>query len=1080
MPEIVVSSKDSTKTYKLTEGKPLFVGRAKECDIVLASPAVSRRHAVVVYKNGICGVKDLGSFNGTLVNGRVISEPVNLREEDALKISSFILRFRLRAGTEAFTADHNPAALVGPAKVKPVKPDSRVFANGIRLPRAMSMPEEMESIPQNDRRGGSDTEVYAPGADTVRFLKSAEAETPPPSTSTTARFRKDAASEPEAPAAPVPDDTAPFAEPTLVDMLHRKKLEEAAEALEAVASLESAASAEAEAIIPMTDPETAPVLTLETDPSDDHTLSALEKLVEDQAETVEPADLPPLRTGEFNLPPATDEFEHVGAAEDDTVSEDREDAPEAGPDPDALDGDAGEAEEEAWLEEDGEFSEYSRAPRGHSARIKRSFKAGTPATGFARAVGEEDSIPVSGELMEAINTRLVIYALLSDLAEDRRMFRMAHPELPEELVRELDRQDAEQESLPMTEEAELSIQELRDRRVERGDDDELRHAVEEYALSQWRLVRDSNRQALPSIYKLSYRLAADEPLAKDLTAAGIAHGRLLGGAMYRLVLQTFAESAERERSRVSQRMRALSQEGTEKGKSSVLSKFGKLGKLANNFRNRAEIREEAAHLEEEDRVGAIRASLATREMAFMEKTLIREFRQLYQKVALHFIPRQDEMPVAVRAFLRHGAVGFKPWWMRDEIRDFILTDCRDNVMNSFERGSDILNVLYADEYLAAVAHMECSPSPDERLAAFDKSSQEWKTDRAYRRIVNARTYNVLMEEMIENLDTRIKSLDMEAGNIEAEMHALKSKSTFGQKDRMFDLQTEHQALGMRRANLAKYVKRIEKEVVSSIIEAVQEAEGRFRKGELTLPNPEALLRHEVAALFDMAARMEGAQRPAFMPLVIRDYYSFGNETLNDRATIRQTIADCEEMDPGLFINTIIAAKKKMNRVEMHLAPTVIVLPFRGMQAMCSLPREGMEGGHLVFPICFGRENLRKRLVSNLLADFRWETSRSHAGRDVMNSDTLAGVFMRIRWEWRNQSKQKREKGMIINEMSDQANWRRVYELYLSDAMTGARMLFQRNWDLYSGLIGRHIDLPEGVKVLRKGAGGDDGAAPAEE
>lgn len=45
------------------------IGRHPSCDVVLPGAAVSRRHARLVYRDGSWIIQDLGSTNGTLVNG---------------------------------------------------------------------------------------------------------------------------------------------------------------------------------------------------------------------------------------------------------------------------------------------------------------------------------------------------------------------------------------------------------------------------------------------------------------------------------------------------------------------------------------------------------------------------------------------------------------------------------------------------------------------------------------------------------------------------------------------------------------------------------------------------------------------------------------------------------------------------------------------------------------------------------------------------------------------------------------------------------------------------------------------------
>ena len=61
---------DQTVRFELAEGKHVL-GRAAECDVVLPESSVSRRHAELEYATGRVRVRDLGSHNGTMVNGAV-------------------------------------------------------------------------------------------------------------------------------------------------------------------------------------------------------------------------------------------------------------------------------------------------------------------------------------------------------------------------------------------------------------------------------------------------------------------------------------------------------------------------------------------------------------------------------------------------------------------------------------------------------------------------------------------------------------------------------------------------------------------------------------------------------------------------------------------------------------------------------------------------------------------------------------------------------------------------------------------------------------------------------------------------
>ena len=52
----------------------LTLGRSPECELVFADDTVSRRHALLELHEGRWFLKDLGSSNGTLVNGREIRD----------------------------------------------------------------------------------------------------------------------------------------------------------------------------------------------------------------------------------------------------------------------------------------------------------------------------------------------------------------------------------------------------------------------------------------------------------------------------------------------------------------------------------------------------------------------------------------------------------------------------------------------------------------------------------------------------------------------------------------------------------------------------------------------------------------------------------------------------------------------------------------------------------------------------------------------------------------------------------------------------------------------------------------------
>ncbi len=67
-------------------GTPLVIGREGDCQIVVPSEHTSRHHALIEMRQGAHVLRDLGSKNGTSVNGRRITADVVLQEGDEIGV----------------------------------------------------------------------------------------------------------------------------------------------------------------------------------------------------------------------------------------------------------------------------------------------------------------------------------------------------------------------------------------------------------------------------------------------------------------------------------------------------------------------------------------------------------------------------------------------------------------------------------------------------------------------------------------------------------------------------------------------------------------------------------------------------------------------------------------------------------------------------------------------------------------------------------------------------------------------------------------------------------------------------------
>ncbi len=73
------------------------IGRRAACEVALRDDSVSGRHASIRRRSGRWEVEDLGSTNGTFVNGQRIAGPQPLQPGDVIAIGTSTWRFEVAA-----------------------------------------------------------------------------------------------------------------------------------------------------------------------------------------------------------------------------------------------------------------------------------------------------------------------------------------------------------------------------------------------------------------------------------------------------------------------------------------------------------------------------------------------------------------------------------------------------------------------------------------------------------------------------------------------------------------------------------------------------------------------------------------------------------------------------------------------------------------------------------------------------------------------------------------------------------------------------------------------------------------------
>ena len=104
-----ISGKYHGGEFPLQPNKEIVIGRSSELDMVLVEDMVSRKHAKIVTTDAAVMIQDLGSTNGTFVNGEKIRK-ARLKEGDRILVGTSILKLVALEATDAGALPMDQAA----------------------------------------------------------------------------------------------------------------------------------------------------------------------------------------------------------------------------------------------------------------------------------------------------------------------------------------------------------------------------------------------------------------------------------------------------------------------------------------------------------------------------------------------------------------------------------------------------------------------------------------------------------------------------------------------------------------------------------------------------------------------------------------------------------------------------------------------------------------------------------------------------------------------------------------------------------------------------------------------------------
>ncbi len=121
-----IQGSESSWVYSIPiQEEPVYIGRLPGVEIQLAHQQVSRRHAALRCTDTECVLVDMGSANGTILNGKKLGPqlPVTLKTGDSIQIGPFKLDFeqKLVETSDAPEASSEPVIPTGEIKEVPIE-----------------------------------------------------------------------------------------------------------------------------------------------------------------------------------------------------------------------------------------------------------------------------------------------------------------------------------------------------------------------------------------------------------------------------------------------------------------------------------------------------------------------------------------------------------------------------------------------------------------------------------------------------------------------------------------------------------------------------------------------------------------------------------------------------------------------------------------------------------------------------------------------------------------------------------------------------------------------------------------------
>ena len=559
----------------------------------------------------------------------------------------------------------------------------------------------------------------------------------------------------------------------------------------------------------------------------------------------------------------------------------------------------------------------------------------------------------------------------------------------------------------------------------------------------------------PETLSLCAACCENEPLYVFMRNTGLAPDAIFGWGILVMALKEYAEVQNAKLKTVRKQQSEMDDD-----KSGSSGRFLGIGKKA----DAGKMAQMAALADEEKLLRQITTNI-TRDISSSEAEMVNVFWEVYRQLGQKYVSGVGEKDaVLVRAFLRWGMLGLSERWLAREQLHTIILDCYPPAMAPQTKQA-ASNLFYADEIILFTARGMIPPSPNEDLELNHRNSTEWKVDRAWRRLVNLLSYEVVLREMMRSELAQAEVMRGHVDEIEKIIEKKKNSANPDKKKIINAMRQKAQNGKVKAARAEKNAERIEQVMLPRNTEEIESCRALLREIGINV-TPEALAAHEIMCL-RRNSRLVAKLKEPFLPFALRDRFKPELGCAFTRAEALAMLTDSELRDPSIFQEPVIPNAKKQHQIFIRRTPITILAPAGGVLGFVMGPRAGIDSGRYIIPSYVERSSMREEILWNALSDFRYDTSKAAAGMDVMTSDTLVAAYATVRWNLRKRDREQRQKSGIYTEENERTNFRRHYALYMKSALDSGKLLFYKLPELYELIINKFIDLPKDCEILKR-------------